>query len=55
MLLSSVYIGLAPQLPVTLSVSKKQMERTWEPELPEPSCWPVGTGKPHPTQDRNDL
>lgn len=29
MLLSTVYTGLAPQLPVTPSVPKKQMERTW--------------------------
>lgn len=55
MLLSSVYLGLPPQLPVTPSVPKKQMERTWAPKLPEPSCWPVGTGKPHPARDRNDL
>lgn len=50
MLFSSVYTGLAPQLPVTASV-----ERTLEPKLPEPSRCPVGTGKPHPTHDRNDL
>lgn len=55
MLLSSVCVGLAPQLPVTASVPQKQTERTWEPELPEPSCWPVGTGKPHLTHGREDL